>query len=115
MFRFSGIFRDVFLYAIPEVHVRDIFAKTTLDDSYKDGILLLDTKLEGNIENTEINVELYDEDQVVWSQKEKAREKTFMDIKLENIRKWSAETPYLYDLKITLVKNGEVIEVATQK
>lgn len=62
MFRFSGIFRDVFLYAIPEVHVRDIFAKTTLDDSYKDGILLLNTKLEGNLENTEINVELYDKD-----------------------------------------------------
>ena len=51
--------------------MRDIFAKTTLDDSYKDGILLLDTKLEGNLENTEINVELYDEDQVVWSRKEK--------------------------------------------
>ena len=115
MFRFSGIFRDVFLYAIPEVHVRDIFAKTTLDDSYKDGILLLNTKLEGNLENTEINVELYDKDQVVWSRKEKAREKTFMDIKLENIKKWSAETPYLYDLKITLVKNRKVIEVATQK
>ena len=37
--------------------MRDIFAKTTLDDSYKDGILLLNTKLEGNLENTEINVE----------------------------------------------------------
>lgn len=52
MFRFSGIFRDTFLYAIPEV-LCVIFAKTTLDDSYKDGILLLDTKLEGNLENTE--------------------------------------------------------------
>src|SRR5699024_6877883 len=64
MFRFSGIFRDVFLYAIPEVHVRDIFAKTTVDDSYEEVILILDTKLERNLENTENKVELNDEEQV---------------------------------------------------
>ena len=33
-FRFSGIYRDVYLYAIPEVHVQDLKVQTLLDDSF---------------------------------------------------------------------------------
>lgn len=33
--RFSGIFRDVYLYAVPETHVNDIFIKTDLYDDFK--------------------------------------------------------------------------------
>ncbi len=44
-FRFSGIFRDVFLYAKPDLHVEDIWAKASLRDDYATGTLSLEVKL----------------------------------------------------------------------
>ncbi len=45
MFRMSGIYRNVYLFAAPSVHIRDFFVRATLDDQYKDGILMLRPKL----------------------------------------------------------------------
>ena len=45
--RFSGIFRDVYLYTVPAAHVRDVHVRTDLDASYTNGTLELDLKLEG--------------------------------------------------------------------
>ncbi len=44
-FRFSGIFREVFLYAIPDVHIRDLFVKAGLKEDYQTGTLELETAL----------------------------------------------------------------------
>jgi beta-galactosidase len=41
MWRMSGIFRDVYLWATPEQHLRDFEVKTNLDDQYRDAILLV--------------------------------------------------------------------------
>ena len=46
-FRFSGIFRDVFLYTVPGVHISDLRVQTILDDSYRNAELLLDFKATG--------------------------------------------------------------------
>jgi len=43
-FRFSGIYRDVYLYAIPEVHVSDVKIQTLLDDTFTKADLVIDTK-----------------------------------------------------------------------
>lgn len=43
-FRFSGIFRDVYLYMTPEVHIEDIRVQTLLDDSFQKGELALDLR-----------------------------------------------------------------------
>ena len=47
-FRFSGIFRDVYLYAVPECHVRDIFVRPGVQEDLKNGELTVDLTLEGN-------------------------------------------------------------------
>ena len=44
-FRFSGIFRDVWLFTKPAVHLEDLRVRATLDDDYKDGRLELTMKL----------------------------------------------------------------------
>ena len=41
MWRFSGIFRRVYLFATPKVHIRDFFVRSTLDDLYQNGILMI--------------------------------------------------------------------------
>lgn len=115
MFRFSGIYRDVYLYAIPEAHVKDIFAKTTLDDNYSEGILTLDVKVEGEIKGVNEKVELLDGNDVIWSQDQVAKTKYNLNKVLPSIKQWSAEQPSLYELRITLTKNNKVIEIATQK
>ena len=42
-FRFSGIFRDVYLFTVPQVHVRDLKIQTNLDDAYTDAVLTVKT------------------------------------------------------------------------
>ena len=43
-YRFSGIYRDVYLYTVPKVHITDLKVKTLLNDDYTRGTLLLDLK-----------------------------------------------------------------------
>ncbi|ADB62765.1 glycoside hydrolase family 2 sugar binding protein (plasmid) [Haloterrigena turkmenica DSM 5511] len=45
MFRYAGIFRNVYLFATPTVHLRDFYARTDLDDDYEDGRLRIDAEI----------------------------------------------------------------------
>nr|WP_115882993.1 glycoside hydrolase family 2 TIM barrel-domain containing protein [Haloferax sp. Atlit-12N] len=45
MFRYAGIFRSVYLFATPTVHLRDFYARTDLDDDYEDGELRIDAEI----------------------------------------------------------------------
>ncbi|GAB3669709.1 hypothetical protein GCM10028856_17920 [Halopiger thermotolerans] len=45
MFRYAGIFRSVYLFATPAVHLRDFYARTDLDDDYEDGRLRIDAEI----------------------------------------------------------------------
>ena len=44
MFRFSGIFRDVYLYTVPEVHIRDLKIQTELEQKFTKVELVIDMK-----------------------------------------------------------------------
>lgn len=107
--RFFGIFREVYLYAIPEIHVRDI--KTIADFDYENqtGILTWDLEIIQNkktkSENTEykINVELKDiQNNIIFS-----GEGISGTVNLKKINPWSAEDPYLYDFEISIVSKDE--------
>ena len=59
--RLSGIFRDVYLFSYPQVHVKDIFVKTELDNEYKNSNLSLEIKLDNRAsKEIEIYFELFD-------------------------------------------------------
>lgn len=115
--RFSGIFRDVYLYAIPETHIKDIFVKTELDKQYKNSILELHIKATGKLDS-HIALELKDNEGILVSKTETSQLADFLSLKLGvfNVELWSAENPYLYTLTI-YVKDAEdkIIEIIPQK
>ena len=97
-YRFSGIFRDVFLYAEPPVHVRDLRVRTLLDDAYRNADLELEMALSAE---GFIRVTLSDGDETVFETGElSAGMKTPLSFHILNPKKWSAEEPHLYDLRI---------------
>ena len=115
--RFSGIFRDVYLYAIPETHVNDIFVKTDLYDDYKNAKLNAELKIVGNSETT---IEAYLEDKagnkVAIYDKVPFLNELNLALDVKNISLWSAEEPNLYTLYILVYKkDGSLVEVVTQK
>ena len=97
--RLSGTARENYLYARnAKNHIEDIRITPNLVNSYRDGELHISAKLKGN---TSATFSLYDADgklvaeQAVGNIKNGAASCT---MKVENARKWSAETPYLYTL-----------------
>lgn len=110
--RFSGIFREVYLYAVPEIHIQDMFAKGNLDDSYEQGILALNLKIEGAVKGSTLSVVLKDKKNHVILEEEVSGVKVLTwAAAVGKVRTWSAEEPNLYWLEIE-VKNssGCVVE-----
>lgn len=116
-FRFSGIFRDVFLYSIPRVHVRDIFVKAGLTDSYQEGTIEIRAELIGDIDDVTIEASLRDGDEKeIWNGNAEGKEEVFFKASRLAVLPWSAEEPRLYRLYL-YVKNeeGQILEFIPQK
>ena len=115
--RFSGIFRDVYLYTKPETHINDIFVHTNLKENYKKCELDIDLKIEGNLDSV-IKYTLTDNDNNKILDKTQSIESNKLSIKEEvtDIKLWSAEESNLYTLLIEVLdKNNNIIEVIQQK
>jgi beta-galactosidase len=126
--RLSGIFRDVFLFATPSLHIRDFEVRTDLDAAYKDAQLQLKIILKNqtvqSANNYSVKVSLQDSrSNVLFSKTAKAgfiagSDESTLTINqaISNPAKWTAETPNLYVLVMQLLdKNGKVLQVITQK
>ncbi|MCK9222829.1 MAG: DUF4981 domain-containing protein [Limnochordia bacterium] len=125
--RLSGIFRDVYLYAKPKVHIRDFQVMTDLDEEYKHGILRLkiDVRNLGNEPVTAYQLEgmLYDANRLPAFDEPIIAEVSVAspgEVRVEAERfvqspwKWSAEDPYLYTLVLSLKDAaGENVETAS--
>ncbi|KAK4151934.1 glycoside hydrolase [Chaetomidium leptoderma] len=97
----SGIFRDVWLHKFPATHFEDIHVQTLLDDHYRDATLHVDVKLNSG---ADVVLSLLDADGTEIANKTKKVEKgsTTFEIPVKNPHKWTAETPYLYELVISM-------------
>ncbi|WP_294588471.1 glycoside hydrolase family 2 TIM barrel-domain containing protein [uncultured Bacteroides sp.] len=122
--RISGIERDIYIYAQPQIHITDFKAETPLDDSYRDGIIKLKVKLTNEAgQNTPIVVgyRLLDsnDQQVAQSSTQITGDQTEVEFTKKTVsdpQKWTAETPNLYTLVISLKRpNGDVIEATSCK
>ena len=112
-FRFSGIYRDVYLYTVPEVHVYDLQIRAIPDETLGAAALEIRTNTWGK--GTVKIVLSKDEETVVEDEKELDGEE-FYSWKIENPVLWSAEDPQLYDLNLEVYNEaGELQEVIPQK
>ncbi|MFX1442045.1 MAG: glycoside hydrolase family 2 TIM barrel-domain containing protein [Promethearchaeota archaeon] len=127
MWRLSGIYRDVFLFSTPKLHIRDFFVYSDLDKEYKDvsvkinlkihnysekilsgnkvEVRILDENLNKNdveilMTSTDIQVDAFNETEVT------------MQTEIKNPKKWTAETPNLYEIILILKDfNDNILEV----
>ncbi len=115
-FRFSGIFRDVYLFTTPDIHVYDMAVRTILDDTFTKADLEIDLEVVGK-DFGDVVVSLSSvEDGIIKEVEAKIEENMKLVIPVENPKLWSAEQPNLYDLLLTLKdKDGNVEEYVVQK
>lgn len=114
--RLSGIFRDVYLYTKPEIHVDDLHVQTNLDDTYTNAELKIDLTLNAS-EDTKVSLLLEDaEGNLVKKVNQQAIQgKGSLSIKINSPTLWSAENPYLYKAFIQIYNGaGELVEVIPQ-
>lgn len=133
-FRFFGIYRDVILYCRPKCHVEDLKVETTLHEDHKSGTVSVTLCLQGGACRGGIRlyaprldrcaldrVKKTDETntllaQAAWMGGTKDIMSTRIDLKVEQIRLWSAEDPFLYTLLIEVCdEKGELLEIIPQK
>ena len=114
--RLSGIYRDVFLFATPQVAIRDFFAQASLDSSYQNGLLDLEIDLHNYqrklADNYQVKVNLYQpNNQLLFSEIVEAPKKIYPHTEarltlnkiIDRVKPWSAEQPNLYKLTLSLV------------
>ena len=109
-YRFSGIFRDVFLYAVPSAHVEDLSVVPTLNDTFDEGTLSVSIKADGDgiasvklYELGDLSVEKYDRAKLLLEEFDiELRNKEICEgsCNVKNPLLWSAEKPNLYEVKI---------------
>ena len=107
--RFTGIAREVYLYATPKVHVQDVFVKQDYVEG--NGVLNVDVKLAGK---ANLEASLYDAAGNAVAEGLKFNASSLM-FNVPNAKPWTAETPYLYTLEIAVKKGAETTEVIKQK
>ena len=114
--RFSGIFRDVYLYAKPKIHVDDMFIRAGLDRQYKDGVFSAQLKLSGDISgHLDYEIVDFDKNRIAGGDGIPLDENISLDCQVLSVRQWSAEIPYLYTLNIRLYDNeGNLAEFIPQ-
>ncbi len=119
-FRFSGIFRPVYLFSRPKVHVLDMTVKTVLDDEYRDAELFISLTMSapgkalisledvGNAPGA-TRIDVFSSDEVL-------EKENLFSYKVRKPLKWSAESPNLYELTIIIYdRDGERQEVISEK
>ena len=118
--RLSGIERDVYLYCREDIQIKDYFSLCDLDSSFKNGKLDLNVEFR-SFHNKKftgfLSTILKDDNKTIYDLTSKldigSNDSFNINIKayIPDVKKWSAEAPYLYNLQILLKdKKGEVIE-----
>lgn len=105
--RLSGPARENYLYARSKEHrLLDVRVETELKNNYKDGYLNITAKVQGN---TLAYFGLYDPDgkEVIVTGTDNVKNGVAKyQLRVKNVRKWSAETPNLYTLVVSPIQNG---------
>ena len=125
MWRLSGIYRDVYLFATPVVHVRDFFVTSDLDADYENAHLNMHVKVRNygpeSVEDYNVEAQLLDANHHVVASAITSRPLTIapgmqaardIGMTIDSPDLWTAETPNLYTVLLTVIDDtGNVTEV----
>jgi len=128
MWRLSGIYRDVKLYAQPKTFIHDFYVVTDLDENYVDANLQVEADIQNKTDKTEnclLEIDVLDEnnqsvlDEILqqdFTIEAVSTKKVRFSKWIKNPKKWSAEYPNLYTLLFHLKdENGKTLEAFTKK
>ena len=112
-YRFSGIYRDVYLYTVPEVHVYDLQIRAIPDETLSTAALEIGTDTWGK---GTVKITLSKDGETVIEDKKALDGEEIYSWKVEDPLLWSAEDPQLYDLVLEVYNEAEELqEVVPQK
>ena len=112
-YRFSGIYRDVYLYTVPEVHVYDLQIRAIPDETLSTAALEIRTDTWGK---GTVKITLSKDGETVIEDKKALDGEEIYSWKVEDPVLWSAEDPQLYDLVLEVYNEAEELqEVVPQK
>ena len=112
-YRFSGIYRDVYLYTVPEVHVYDLQIRAIPDETLSTAALEIGTDTWGK---GTVKITLSKDGETVIEDKKALGGEEIYSWKVEDPVLWSAEDPQLYDLVLEVYNEaGELQEIVPQK
>ncbi len=123
--RLSGFEREVYLYAQPKLHIRDFRVNASLDKQYRDGVFELNVDLR-NADNKEttcvVAYDILDTDGksiAFGNQVCKFTSSAHVEVDkvvLKDIKAWTAETPYLYTLELSILdRDGNTLDALRTK
>ena len=116
--RFTGIAREVYLYATPKVHVQDFFVNADLKNDFKEGVLSGEVQI-ASAKGKTLDLQLIDPQGKEVKQTSVTMINngplTFRFETLGQVKAWTAETPNLYTLIMTLKQGDKVLEVIPQR
>lgn len=114
-YRFSGIYRSVYLYAVPRMHVEDLTVKTLFEEGNFDRATL---SVHGKLKGSGVcKICLKDDRTVLFEKEQKAEADGAFSLEetIEKLELWSAESPYLYQLELVCCDEaGETVEYVSQ-
>ena len=118
--RLTGIQRHCFLWSAPQSQIRDFFFRTDFDNSYTDATAQLSVNLDNvsGVQGGKLKVAIKDGESVVASAENTiGTGKDFsFEMPVSQPRQWTAETPNLYDLVLTLTDaSGKVVDLRCEK
>lgn len=112
--RMSGMTRDVFLWAEPKTYIRDYFVNADLVDSYQNGDFSIDIDLKNATKDGQLSCQLFHQNQIIYQAEKKLAGQNNLQFrqKITQPKKWTAETPNLYQLVLLLKdSNGNITSV----
>lgn len=103
----TGIWQTVWIEPVPEVCIAEIYTTTNIDNSSVE----ITVETDPYQSRSDISIAVLDGDQEIATGEAMAGDPVI--VSLENPKLWSPESPYLYDLRITLAEDGAVVDEVT--
>ena len=114
--RLTGIHRSCFLWSAPKSQIRDYFFTTDLDNTYTNAKANVKVALTGENEGLTVEAKIMDGNTAIAQETVAAQSDLSIDFDVTAPKLWSAETPNLYDLVLTLKDSeGKVVDIRGSK